>query len=67
MPLSPLDVALSAATWLSLFAVVVIVSGCVDDAEMLIGLMLLADEQTGGKIGSCEMAGESSVGGVCHP
>lgn len=67
MPLSPLAILLLAASWFSLFAVVVIVSGCVEDVAKLIGLMLLAEEQTtGAKKGGCE-AGESRVGGACHP
>lgn len=45
------------------------VSGCVadDDAETLIGLILLAAEVAGGKMRGCTMAGERRVGGVCHP
>lgn len=50
---------------------VVIVSGWVEDVVMLIGLMLLpVDEQAGEKQrADCavEEAGESRVGGVCHP
>lgn len=68
MPLSPLEVVLFDATWFSLLAVVVIVSGCVEDVETLIGLMLpLPDDETAAKMGGWEAAGESRVGGVCHP